>query len=565
MSSKALKKVHNKRDFSLRSRLLAIFIVLLTIAIIAVGISSYTITRNLTKESIENRLVREAELMGYIADNLKFLYVSDDTYFMQQLELSIRDQQDKLKSDGIESDYFYIAKDNVVPFGVSQDKLPEIPSSFISKIIETENGILHRSINGEDYTFSFQVMEEINGTYVLVVPTASYMSTINQMAYGMLGIIAISIVIATIVVIIFVRSIVKPLTLLREKMKKVRNGDLREDSVTVHTNIPEISSLNKSYHAMMDQMRTMLQQIKTITVNLEHTGNELQHSSAGTLASSQDLIEAIHAVKAGAEQTASSSEGSSESFREMKEKIEQMIKSMEIIFTSAKTMNDSAHHGEQNMIELINTVNTFKIDFEHLTKTIKQVQAYSSSINKLVGMIQGIAEQTKLLSLNASIEAARAGEAGKGFAVVADEVGKLAQQSSSAAEQITASISTMETITHTATDEFEEMLTKTNTTLAQSNESKVSIDSLMQQILEVSTELQGVQGELKDLERALPSLEKETLGFLSVSQETLASAEEMLASSEGQVKQMEHTHEIGAKLTAISTSLSESTKRFEID
>src|SRR5690606_6696033 len=152
--------------------------------------------------------------------------------------------------------------------------------------------------------------------------------------------------------------------------------------------------------------------------NLVHTGNELQQASGDTLQSSQDLIEAIHTVKVGAEETASSSEESSESFKHMRDKIEHMFQSMELIFANADEMTNSAKHGEQNMSELITTLNSFRQDFEHLTTTIQEVQFYSNSITKLIGLIQGIAEQTKLLSLNTSIEAARAGEAGKGFAIV---------------------------------------------------------------------------------------------------------------------------------------------------
>ncbi|WP_047980318.1 methyl-accepting chemotaxis protein [Ornithinibacillus contaminans] len=563
MKSSEKKIRRSKRNISLRSRLLGIFITLLTISITAVGISSYTLARNATIESIENRLVREAELMGYIAENLKFLYVSDDDYFMQQLESNIRAQKEKLASDGITSDYFYLTGDSVAAFNVSTNSLPEIPETLVQTISEMKKGLLQHTIDGEEYTLSFQEVEGIDGIYVVLVPNASYMATINQMAYYIIGIILISISIATVVVLFFVRSITKPLGLLREKMKQIRTGDLRVDSNVIQTKIPEISSLSTSYQAMITNMRAMLHQIKDTTANLEQTGQELQQASNGTLASSQDLIDAIQAVKQGAEQTASSSEGSSESFRAMTVKIDDMMKSMETIFSSSYDMNASAKHGEQSMAELINTVQTFRDDFDHLTKTIKDVQNYSSSINKLVDLIQGIAEQTKLLSLNASIEAARAGEAGKGFAVVANEVGNLAQQSSSAAVQITESIMNMEAVTHTATKEFEQMLDKTNTTLKKSNEAKVSLDDLLQEIKVVSTELQGVQGELTDLENILPTLEKESLGFLSVSQETLASAEEMLATSDNQLKQVEQTHAIGLKLTDLSKSLTESTKHLK--
>lgn len=566
MNSSDKNKSRNKRERSLRSRILTIFIILLTLTVAAVGASAYTISRSTTMEAIENRLVRETELMEYLVDNLKFVYPSDDQYdyFMQQVNISVRDQQTKLTNDEIVSDYFYTIDDELIPFKVSENTLPPISDSLVETILNAEDGILHTSIDGKDFTLGIKAINNLEGKYVLVVPTATYMKPVNQLAIIMISIIFIGILISSFVIIIFANKISKPLSILREKMRKVRNGDLREDSTEIHTSIPEISSLDKSYNAMINHMRSMLHQIKDTTINLEQTGTELQQSSENTLASSQDLIDAIQTVKVGAEQTASSSEGSSESFKTMKDKIEQTMEIMGEIFSSATQMNHSAQHGEKNMTDLINTVNTFKQEFEHLTRTIQHVQTYSKSINKLVGLIQGIAEQTKLLSLNASIEAARAGDAGKGFAVVANEVGKLAEQSSNAADQITESIFNMEQVTETATNEFENMLVKTTNTLIKSNEAKFSIDEMMQEIFEVSTELQGVQGELKELEQLLPSIEKETFGFLSVSQETLASAEEMLASSEGQIQQMEHTHEVGLKLTDISKSLTESTKQFTI-
>ena len=82
--------------FSLQNRLFFLFIMLLTISIVAVGLSSYIKARDMTKETIEDRLERETELIGYIASNLKFLYVSDEDYFKQQLASNIREQRNKL-------------------------------------------------------------------------------------------------------------------------------------------------------------------------------------------------------------------------------------------------------------------------------------------------------------------------------------------------------------------------------------------------------------------------------------------------------------------------------------
>jgi methyl-accepting chemotaxis protein len=238
---------------------------------------------------------------------------------------------------------------------------------------------------------------------------------------------------------------------------------------------------------------------------------------------------------------------------------------METVFYSSESMNHSANQGEKNISELISTIQVFESDFEQLTHTIKQVKEYSKSITNLVGLVYGIAEQTKLLALNASIEAARAGEAGKGFAVVAHEVRNLAEQSTIATEEISHAIINMENITNEASHEFDQMLTKTKKNLLIANESKISIDQLMREVSGVNKNVQGMQEELKDLKATLPHLEQAADQFASVSQETLASAQEMLATSDQQIQQMESTDEIGVKLNHLSQSLSAITGRFTVD
>ena len=316
---------------------------------------------------------------------------------------------------------------------------------------------------------------------------------------------------------------------------------------------------------MIGHMRGMLHELKETIKELENTGGDLKQSSKEALTSSHQLISAINIVKLGAEQTATSSENSVNSFKAMKYKIEDMMNNMETVFFSSERHELSANRGEKNISELISTIQVFENDFDQLTHTIKQVKEYSKSITNLVGLVNGIAEQTKLLALNASIEAARAGEAGKGFAVVAHEVRNLAEQSTIATEEISHAITNMESITSVASQEFDQILTKINKNLVMANESKISIGELMQEISRVSGNLKGMQTELEDLKGNLPELEQTADQFASVSQETLASAQEMLSTSENQIQQMESTDQIGFKLNSLSQSLSAITERFKVD
>ncbi|WP_100012956.1 methyl-accepting chemotaxis protein [Lentibacillus sediminis] len=548
----------------LRTRLLMPILGLIMLSVVAVGLTSYVNAKDLIMTAIEDRLSRETQLMGYIAQNLHFTYVSDEAYFMQMFNSNIRTQQNQLAKDGIASEYFYITENEVIPFPVSEDTLPEIPESLITEITEMQNGQLHTPLSGEDYTVSFQEMDEIGGTYVLLVPTSSFMGPVTNMGYLTIAIIVISIIISTIAIFIFVKTLTKPLDVLRNTMKKVREGILEQPEAP-KTTMPELLSLHKSFDAMISHMRTMLQEVKNTTNELDHTGTELKSSSDDALQSSQDLVEAIDIVKSGAEQSASTSENSMTVFIEMKNKIEMMMNNLDAVFNRSESMGASANLGEKKISELISTIKTFESDFNHLTETMKQVNHHSESVTKLVGLISGIADQTKLLSLNASIEAACAGEAGRGFAVVAKEIGKLAEQSSKATDEITGTITNTLTITTNATQEFETMLQKLNTNIGFANDSKVSLDDLMREISEMNGKLLGIQGELENVERVLPKLEGTTKDVASVSEETLASAEEMLASSEDQYKQTRNSHEIGLKLISLSKDLRGVTKQFKLD
>lgn len=548
---------------TLRTRLLVLCTVLLVAAISIVGFTAYSKAKSMAVQTIENRLISETKLMGYIAESLHFLYVSDEDYFIQQLNANIRTQQKELETEGIEAEYVYIKEGTAQPFAISEDKLPKIPRAIIDKMGTEKNGQLHREINGTDYTITFQQMDEITGIYAVLVPTNSFMAPVHQLGLFTLMIVGISIVVSIAVIILFVRTLTKPLQFLRETMREVRMGHLKtmEES---QTTLPEFISLHKSYNSMIGHMRRVLHELQNTANSLDKTGDVLTDHSALTLRTSEQVIDAIDVVKVGAEETAGSSEENTIRFQEMKNDMVQIMMNMSNVRERSDKMHLSATHGEHQMIELMETIHHFEQDFKHLNETMKRVNEFSHSITESVGMIHRIAEQTKLLALNASIEAARAGEAGEGFSVVAEEVGKLATQSSAASKEISNSIDHMELITSEATKEVEKIFQKTRENLILTSEAKVSFDDLMKDISEVNQTIHRGQNDLAKLEKTLPKLEQSAVGFASISQQTLASVEEMLASSDQQFNQVQQTHKIGEKLTDISKSLSTLTNQFRI-
>jgi methyl-accepting chemotaxis protein len=548
-------------NVSLQKRLLILFLSLIIIFTGIVGYVSYHKAENTTMKIIENRLDREVNTMYEIAQNLMYIYVGKEDKFLLKVNDSIRKQQAELVQDGLSADFFLISENEAKPFKVSERSNIRFPDELIAKINKEKQGVSHYTIKGTDYTFAYKEIQELKGVYVLVVLTDSYMGTIEQLKHFTLITVAISAALSSIVIIALVRSLTNPLTALRDVMKKVEQGDLRSN-INIVTTTPEIQSLIDGFNQMLSNMKKIIAEIDATTVQLSQTGEELKVSSESVLQCSNELVGAIHVVKSGAEETASTSDFSIHTFEQMKQQITTVLDNMAVISESSNDMNQSAAEGEKNITQVIDAIRLIENEFSKMTETINGVKEHSNSITKVVDLIRQIAEQTKLLSLNAAIEAARAGDAGKGFAVVATEVRKLAEQSAKATEEITQSILSMENATVNATYEFAKISQNITSYLSKANDSKQSLDALMKEIARVSKNLLHMKKGLEQLNETLPLMEKSTLEFASVSQQTLASTEQMLHSSEEQATQMKDMYQTGLKLTDLSKSLEKLTKNF---
>ncbi|OYO88033.1 hypothetical protein CG709_13965, partial [Lachnotalea glycerini] len=167
----------------------------------------------------------------------------------------------------------------------------------------------------------------------------------------------------------------------------------------------------------------------------------------------------------------------------------------------AGIVNQKAKAGEEKIGDTINGMEQIKSHTKKIESVMDELIQQSAEIGNINSMITSIAEETNLLSLNASIEAARAGENGKGFGVVADEIGKLASQSQESAkgismliERITESIQSASDLMHTETEFVQEGIQSVQESKTAFEEIAHTVYELVDKMKEVVDFVETVRG-----------------------------------------------------------------------
>ena len=372
--------------------------------------------------------------------------------------------------EGIEGSYCYlVSEDGLVLVHPTKEKIGEpveneVIKDVVAKVksgVDIETDAITYEYDGKTMFAGYSLVD--NAKCILVVTAAERVALAPIYKYVTTMVTAS---IATLIIIIILttlisQSIVKPIKLLTKVINKNSTFDFTEseESTVLAKGSGETSIMSRALEALRDNLTTIVIQLQGVSHSLKDNSSDLECIVTKLNSDSEDNSATSEELAASMEETSATTAVIDErivAVNQNAQKISEYVASGEkaadeIIIKTTDLKKDTTAIGEK--AERI--YRSVKEDSDEAIQKAKGI----NKINELTEAITAIADQTSLLSLNASIEAARAGEAGRGFAIVASEISNLAAQSTNTAKDIATIVNSVKD----AANSMEECLGKMTT------------------------------------------------------------------------------------------------------
>jgi twitching motility protein PilJ len=243
-------------------------------------------------------------------------------------------------------------------------------------------------------------------------------------------------------------------------------ADLAEGDLRVHASVTEnfTGAIADSINFAIDQMRGLVSNINRVSVQVARATDETQTTARNLAKASEHQAREISAA--------------STAINEMAVSIDHVSSNAAESAAVADRAVQIANKGGAVVRATIGGMDNIRGQIQETSKRIKRLGESSQEIGDIVSLINDIADQTNILSLNAAIQASMAGDAGRGFAVVADEVQRLAERSSAATKQIAALVKTIQTDTNEAVISMEQTTTEVVSGAKRAQDAGVALEEI---------------------------------------------------------------------------------------
>jgi methyl-accepting chemotaxis protein len=338
------------------------------------------------------------------------------------------------------------------------------------------------------------------------------------------------------------KAVTNPLAMLREEMTAIGAGDLRlpEDGARRRDGVAqEYADLMAAMQQARERLRSLLARVQNEADQVTLAATELSSSAAAAAASSQHVTTAVMDISHGASLQLDALNAASDAVHTLAEAGATIGEAAEETDGAGRDIRATANTTRDQVQRALDTLLGVREAVMDSTREMTALKDATAVVDDFVGVISEIATQTNLLALNAAIEAARAGSAGRGFAVVAQEVRTLAEQSASAAHEVTENVKRIRARIASASNSVESGATRlrdVQEVASGVSEALSRIEGVVARVecsaARVSLAVSANQASLGAVQRSLTSARDTAEGHAAAAEEVAASTEETSASAE---------------------------------
>ena len=447
--------------------------------------------------------------------------------------------------------------------------------SLINKKIGSEGSSQFQKQVGEqiaarNYDFSvldgnMTVFQKVAGTdWILVsyVPRKVVLADLDRLRMIMAIISGVSILVLCLVIERVTHVVISPVRKLTAVITAMTEGDF---TVTVNSKgHDEIAVMSRSLERFIHSMKEMISSMGNISSRLGtqadtsdnmsrqmETAASIQSESMGELNSTVDQLSlSVYEIAENATKLAGVVADTKEDSNNVEQKMQETV--------------DVSKKGRQDMERVGRELDNIRASIRNLEEAVNKVGTASGEIVAIVQLIGNIAEETNLLSLNASIEAARAGEAGRGFAVVASEIGKLANNSTDSVEHISKLIEEVNSLVADAVRQTGNSADDIGKSSGLIHTAIDTFEKIFVNIQETSELIENMVGKINEVDEVAANVAAISEEQAASSDEILATSENMLEQAKGIAKNSANVAEESKSLTASSEELADQVKLFRI-
>ena len=437
----------------------------------------------------------------------------------------------------------------------------------------------------------------IHGTdWILVttIPGKVIFAEANRLLFLSIILTSALLVLSAIFLILFIRRMVRPLGTVVKTLHEISTDwNLGKRLNTGKAGgIVEIEEISGVFNLTFESMEKLIGTIKKQTGTLAHTGTDLSSNSAKTAAAVEQMAANIQSIKLkNGDQDKEMSESSSfiaditnninilnKYIGEQSENVNRSSTAIEGMISSIKTVTETLYKNTDNVNELSDSSNAGKTSLQEVSNAFGEIARESEGLLEINSVMNNIASQTNLLSMNAAIEAAHAGEVGKGFAVVADEIRKLAESSAkqskttgSMLKKIKASIDGITQSIRAVIERFEHIDEKVRTVthqekniLAAMREQEVESRDILKSISSLSVITGQVKGNSENIAKQSDEIGKKQNVLLEIASEVTNRIDEMAIGAEQINAAVSNVNDMSKNIKSSTVVLNEVMSQFTV-